>query len=100
MIAVSAGRLDIVQELLIKGADVNASNLNGQTSLHYAASKNLYDIAKQLIDADAKVNVADKYGSTPLHRACSRGNNNIVKLLLSCNGIELNGRDSYGNTPL
>ena len=39
IVAVSAGKLDVVRELVGNGADVKASNNRGQTSLHYAASK-------------------------------------------------------------
>ena len=40
MIATSAGHADAVRILLEAGASVNAKNENGQTSLHYAASRN------------------------------------------------------------
>lgn len=39
MIASSAGRVQIVYDLLGHDAQVNAVNNNGQSSLHYAASK-------------------------------------------------------------
>ena len=35
----AAGQYDVVNELLHSGANVNATNEKGQTSLHYAASK-------------------------------------------------------------
>ena len=44
MIASSVGRGDIVTALISRGADVNAINQTGQTSLHYAASKNRDDV--------------------------------------------------------
>ena len=44
MIASSAGRDHIVSMLIGKGADVNMSNDNGQTSLHYAASRNRLEV--------------------------------------------------------
>lgn len=46
MIAVSAGRNQIVNDLLSKGAQVNAVNKTGQCSLHYAASKDRYEVPK------------------------------------------------------
>lgn len=46
MIAASAGRDVIIVSLLIdSGADVNSTNEGGQTSLHYAASRNRYEVA-------------------------------------------------------
>jgi len=47
MIAVSAGKLETVKLLLAKGANITAANGNGQTSLHYAASKNYSDVREQ-----------------------------------------------------
>ena len=44
MIAVSAGRTDIVTLLLARGAQVNAVNRTGQCCLHYAASKDRYQV--------------------------------------------------------
>ena len=40
MIAVSAGHLDASRTLLAAGASARAANENGQTALHYAASRN------------------------------------------------------------
>ena len=45
MIAASAGRDVIVSLLIDSGADVNITNEGGQTSLHYAASRNRYEVA-------------------------------------------------------
>jgi len=44
MIAASAGREEIVKELVARGAQVNAVNQTGQCSLHYAASKDRYQV--------------------------------------------------------
>jgi len=44
MIAASAGRDVIVSLLIDFGADVNSTNEGGQTSLHYAASRNRYEV--------------------------------------------------------
>ena len=44
MIAASAGRDAIVSMLVEAGADVNGTNEGGQTSLHYAASRNRYEV--------------------------------------------------------
>ena len=47
MIAASAGRDAIVSMLIGYGADVNSTNEGGQTSLHYAASRNRYEVLEK-----------------------------------------------------
>lgn len=100
MIASSAGHLEIVKVLLAAGADVNMTNDNGQSPLHYAASRNREDIAKCLLEAGAHVNAADKLGNTSLHRAASRGHLSMVQSLLSRSGITIDSLDKEKNTPL
>lgn len=100
MIASSAGHIEIVKVLLTAGVDVNMTNDNGQTALHYAASRNREDIAKCLLEAGAHINAADKLGNTSLHRAASRGHLSMVKLLLTRSGITIDALDSAKNTPL
>ncbi|CAD5115172.1 DgyrCDS4169 [Dimorphilus gyrociliatus] len=99
IIAVSAGREEIVDLLLQCGADVNTTNSTGQCSLHYAASKNRETIVKKLIERKADVNVRDCVNSTPLHRSASKGNSTITKLLIESRAT-LNPQDTGGNSPL
>lgn len=100
MIASSAGHVEMVEALISRGAEVNATNHNGQSCLHYAASRDRLDVARVLLDKGAEVNARDKMGSCPLHRAASRGHVKMVQLLLSRPSIQLNPADSIGNTPL
>ena len=44
MIAASAGKNQIVANLIAHGAQVNAVNRTGQCPLHYAASKDRYEV--------------------------------------------------------
>ena len=55
MIAASAGRFQIVKDLISKEAQVNAVNSTGQTPLHYAASKDRYEVS--IIYAESKYRV-------------------------------------------
>lgn len=100
MIASSGGKTDIVRLLIGAGARIDWTNENGQTSLHYAASRNRLEIAQILIDNGCDVNVHDNLGSTPLHRCASRGWTEMVKLLLSTSGIQVDPYDNFKNTPL
>lgn len=99
MIAVSAGHREIVELLIGKNADVNLTNNNGQTPLHYAASKNHFEIAQALIKKGASINTRDRLMQTPLHRCASKGIQRMVELFLSAPKININPQDSLGNTP-
>ena len=71
--AAQKGHTDIVQALIAKGADVNATVTDGickgQTPLHRAAENGHTDVAELLIEAGANVNAKDRYDKTPLHLA-------------------------------
>ena len=49
MISVSAGMTEVVRLLIGYSADVNVTNKTGQSSLHYAASKNRLEVNKSFM---------------------------------------------------
>ena len=59
----------------------------------------LLQTAEKLLEHGADVNVFDQYGHIPLHRAASKGLVKMVKLLLQYI-VDVNHRDTEGNTPL
>ncbi|KAF8145524.1 ankyrin repeat-containing domain protein [Mycena galopus ATCC 62051] len=79
------GHLEIVQVLIEKGANVNAQDKDGDTSL-WVASANV------LIEKGANVNAPGKYDNTPLHAASSN--------VLIEKGANVNAPGDYGDTPL
>jgi hypothetical protein len=85
--------------LLNAGADVNNANIDGYTSLHWAARKGDKDIVELLLKSGASVNQADKFGYIPLHCAAAYDHEDIVKLLLNA-GSAINKVNNNGNTPL
>ncbi|KAI1373586.1 ankyrin [Hypoxylon crocopeplum] len=102
MIAASVKDGEAVVDLLLsRGAEVNQKNNNGQTALHFVASKNNLEIARKLLDhkPPASARVRDKRGQYPLHRASAVGSVPMVNLLLQ-NRSPLNATDNAGYTAL
>ena len=71
-----------IRALLERGVDVNQSQVDGMTALHWAAHLDDLETAKLLVDAKADVKAANRYGVTPLSLACTNGNGAMVGLLL------------------
>ena len=71
-----------VQALLAKKADVNATQPDGATALHWAAYAQDAESTAQLIRAGANVNVRNNYGVSPLALAAKNGNANIIGQLM------------------
>ncbi|KIJ50934.1 hypothetical protein M422DRAFT_44167 [Sphaerobolus stellatus SS14] len=110
----SAGRENVVRELLGAGADPNKANDKGLTPLHYAASKSHISIGQMLIDrgADKKLDPKSHLNSWRLTRktvqinihSASTGSVGFVKMLINPPEgrpkTRLNTADRIGNTPL
>ncbi len=71
-----------IRALLEEPVDVNASQVDGMTALHWAARHDDLGTVKLLVRAGAGVNAANRYGVTPLTLACTNGNPALVELLL------------------
>jgi ankyrin repeat protein len=72
-----------IQELIDKGADVNAKDKDGFTALMLAAQEGKLEIFYKLYRLGAKVDAKDKNGVTALIVASAKGNEDIVEFL--CN---------------
>ncbi len=73
----------LVEMLVKRGADVEATNKIGETALATAVRLGNLDVARYLVqECNALVNVGSKtsYGS-PFHEACNKGTLEMVKLL-------------------
>lgn len=91
----------IVDLILSKGADVNATTNNGQTALHLASSKDNVDVVTKLVDRGANVAVKDKRNQKALHRAAAGGCEPIVRILLKGQGkASVDAMDSDGLSAL
>ena len=72
-----------VRALVEHHTDVNQTQVDGMTALHWAAYHDDLETAKYLMQSKANVKVANRYGVTPLSLACTNGNKAMVQLLLA-----------------
>jgi tankyrase len=116
--AVSFGRITMLQWLLDHGADPNVADANGIVPLHRAALMGTRDQERQfqamrtLITYGASVDLADENGWTALHMAAALHNKDVVAFLLSHGAnpwlktkegrtpLQLAGVSTYGTAPL
>ncbi|XP_078608281.1 uncharacterized protein LOC144880137 isoform X2 [Branchiostoma floridae x Branchiostoma japonicum] len=99
IIAAQEGHMEVVQQLLEAGAELNDTDQDGCTPLYMAASKNHVDVVQQLLKAGAEVDKAKQDGTTPLSTAAQNGHVEVVQQLLKA-GAEVNKADEEGFTPL
>jgi hypothetical protein len=95
-----SAEIEIIKELIQKGANVNAKAENGMTPLMYAVQSGRFDVVKLLLDSGALVNEQDSGGKTPLMFSAD-GENSIHRDIynyLIRKRANPNLRDYYGNT--
>ena len=126
--AARKGREGVTELLITKGAVVNSKANDGKTPLDWAIQKSrtetadilrkhggktaeeLEEIFHVIEDGDLEAvnkaisdgfdfNNAIYEGQTPLHMAVDWGHKKIVELLL-VNGVDVNAKDEFGDTPL
>ena len=97
--AAKQGDRTAVRALLNGGADANAAQPDGETSLHWAANRGDLETADLLIRAGANVNAANDYGVTALMLACANRSAGIVERLLQAKA-DPNVALWTGETPL
>ena len=90
---------NIAEQLFAAGCSLNATNGDGQTSLHIAAAQSQKQAIQWLLDHKADVNAKDKNGQTPLHLAMTGGNTNAIQCLLDYKA-DVNAIDNNGKNPL
>src|SRR6266702_2107944 len=80
--ASASGKLEILQLLVERGADVHSRNKDDWTPLKMASDQGHLDVVRFLIDSGADVNSYDSQGWTPLHSASWKGHVDVVELLI------------------
>ena len=100
--SVARGLNEAVTSYLVRNCDVNTSDGEGTSSLHYCCEFNRPDII-EILSKIAKnrlaVNAQDRYGWSPLHSAAHQGNKNCVALLINL-GADVNITNKQGKSPL
>ena len=96
--AVKNGDTAAVRALLPQ-SDVNASEPDGTTALHWAAHRDDLNTTELLLRAGADVTAANRYGVTPLLLACENGSAVIIERLLRA-GADPNGAVGENETAL
>jgi uncharacterized protein len=86
----SKGRLAIVQMLLDRGADRNATNSRNHSALQCASFVGNVSVVRMLLVNGANANMRDGVGHTALDAALLRGHVRVASLLLA-NGCNANG---------
>uniref|UniRef100_A0A1I8HX91 ANK_REP_REGION domain-containing protein n=1 Tax=Macrostomum lignano TaxID=282301 RepID=A0A1I8HX91_9PLAT len=99
--AASAGRADVVQHLLDRGADAGAVDCAGRTPLHLAAARGHEAAALALLSHDARLaDAPDAEGRTPLHLAAASADLRLIRRLIACDGSGAGRFDHRGRLPL
>lgn len=90
------GNYKELSSLIVKGANVNATDKYGNSPLHYASNtekKGGIEAVKFLVSKGAETNSTNNAGSTPLVLAAHTGQTEIVSFLLEKKAI-VNAKDS------
>ena len=94
-LAVHNGKLEIIEFLLIEGADVNSTNAEGETPIFMICyfDKKLF---KMLLDYGADLNIKNNNGRTILDRAYEETFDDLINLLKSYGAKSTIKPEDYG----
>ena len=100
--AARSGDVDLVNELVADGADINERDATGETPLLAAALAGQTAIVELLLSAEADPTVRNDRGMLPLHAAAFAGDLSAVTVLLENDlSTTLNDHENkFGVTPL
>jgi ankyrin repeat protein len=99
MLFAHRGELDLLGDLLDRGAAVDARDEGGTTALMYACSAGQVETVELLIARGAEVDARDTQAATPLMFAAQSGDAGVVRVLLDA-GADVNASAADGLTPV
>lgn len=97
--AVAIGHTQVVQALIMAGADINKVDIRDWTPLHLAIWKGHVECVNMLITAGADIHKVDRRGWMLLHLAVESGHLECVNTLITAGAI-IHKADHDGRTPL
>jgi len=95
--AAAFGRLQVVEELLARGAEVNKRVACGRTAIMQTSRNGFSNIVNLLLDRTANIDMADNDGWTSLMLAAWQGKAEVVHTLIR-RGADRNLRNNNGQT--
>lgn len=99
MIAAKLGDLDLVEQLLSLGADVNGKTATGGTPFMFASLGGFIDVVRRFSTMKIDLNAQGSNGWSAVTIAAAKGNERLLEYLLSLE-TDVNARDIYRWTPL
>lgn len=99
MIGAWEGNLELMRLFILRGADIDRSNANGETALALAAWKGNQEAVKWLLERGARINSAGKRQWSALHYAVFAGHKELAAYLIE-RGADINARSTNGSSVL
>lgn len=97
--ATKPANLNLLQDLIAGGVNLEHKDEKGQTAFFVACRHNNTDMIKALADAGAKMDAADMNGATPLFMSIALFNEAAVRKMMEC-GLRPDHARYRGLTPL
>jgi uncharacterized protein len=99
--AVVYNQLELMEELIIIGVEIDHRDNNGQTPLHYSGLHLKAQATSLLCEKSANVNIWDNYGNGPLWTAVfnARGRYDVVEIMVAF-GADIHHKNNAGRSPL
>ena len=99
--AAAMGRLNIVNYLLERGANVNAATTNtNSTPISVACSNGHFEIVKCLVTHKSDAEIPNYYGLTCLMIACRQGHLEIAQYLIDSAGVNVHTKCTVDDTTM